>query len=97
MRHHRQVGTLHTAYTGEGIPQGAAEVVESYIYRGPDWTIKAADGSEVVIKAGDWLGGFIWTPDAWADIKSGDLAGVSVEGSAKRRRPSPEAVAALRS
>jgi hypothetical protein len=97
MRNYRQVGTYHTAFTGEGIPDGAAEVVESYIYRGPDWTIKAADGSEVVVKAGDWLGGFVWAPDAWADIKAGRIGGVSVEGGAKRRKPSPEAVANLRS
>ena len=97
MRNYREVGTLHTAVTGQGIPAGAAEVVESYIYRGPDWAVKAADGSEVVIRAGDWLGGFIWTPEALADIKAGDLGGVSVEGGAKRRKPTPEAVANLRS
>lgn len=96
MRNHREVGTYHTALTGEGVPDGAAEVVESYIYRGPDWTIKAADGSEVLVKAGDWLGGFIWTPDAWKDIREGRIGGVSVEGSARRRSPSAAAVANLR-
>jgi hypothetical protein len=96
MRNWRQVGTFHTAYTGEGIDDGAADLVESYIYRGPDWTVKAAGGSEVLVKAGDWLGGFIWTPEAWADIKAGKIGGVSVEGGARRRKPSPEAAAGLR-
>jgi hypothetical protein len=96
MRHFREVGTYHTAVTGQGIDAGAAELVESYIYRGPDWTVKAAGAPEMVIKSGDWLGGFIWTPEAWADIKAGRIGGVSVEGSARRRKPSAEAVASLR-
>ena len=102
MRNHREVGTFHSpeaaALAGsEFVTSGAAEVVESYIYRGPDWAIKAADGSEVVIKEGDWLGGFVWTPEAWADIKEGRIGGVSVEGRARRRQPSQEAIEGLRS
>jgi hypothetical protein len=101
MRLHRQVGVAHTpehaasmgtAYKAEG----AAEVVESYIYRGPDWAIKAADGSECVVKAGDWLGGFVWTPGAWDEIKAGKIGGVSVDGAARRRKPTADAVANLR-
>jgi hypothetical protein len=101
MRHYRQVGVAHSpehaASMGTAFKaDGAAEVVESYIYRGPDWTIKAADGSEVVIKAGDWLGGFIWSPEAWAEIQAGRISGVSPEGGAKRRKPTADAVANLR-
>jgi putative serine protease XkdF len=91
MRRFRQVGVYHADGT-----EGAAEVVESYVYRGPDWAVQAADGSECVIKAGDWLVGFIWSPEAWADIEAGKIGGVSVQGKARRRKPSAEAVAGLR-
>lgn len=102
MRNHREVGTFHSREMADAagsryVASGAAEVVESYIYRGPDWAIKAADGSEVVIKAGDWLGGFVWTPQAWKDIQEGRIGGVSVEGRARRRQPAPDAIAGLRS
>jgi Putative phage serine protease XkdF len=97
MRHHREVGTYHADVTGHGVSKGAAEVVESYVYRGPDWAVKCADGTEVVVKAGDWLIGLIWTPEAWSDIKAGKINGVSVEGSARRRKPTADAVANLRS
>lgn len=96
MRNYREVGTFHAAITGTGEPSGAAEVVESYIYRGPDWAIKGADGLEMVVKSGDWLGGFIWTPEAWQAIKEGKIGGISVEGGARRRKPSPAALANLR-
>lgn len=76
---------------------GAGQVVESYIYRGPDWAVKAADGSEHVVKAGDWLLGVRWSPQAWADVKAGRIGGVSMQGRASRRTPSAEAVANLRS
>ncbi len=101
MRKYREVGTFHTeeqaAAAGATLKSaGAAELVESYIYRGPDWTVQAADGSEQVIKSGDWLAGFIWSPEDWQLIQDGKIGGVSVEGKAKRRRPSPDAIANLR-
>lgn len=101
MQKYRQVGTAHNPGHAASLgvtfkADGSADLVESYIYRGPDWAIKATDGSEVVIKAGDWLGGFIWSPDDWAAIKEGKLGQVSVEGGVTRRRPSPDAVANLR-
>lgn len=97
MRDYRQVGMCHTpeqaASVGtELLQQGAAELVESYIYRGPDWRV----ADDVVVKAGDWLVGFVWTPQAWDLIKSGKINGVSVEGGAKRRKPSKQALANLR-
>lgn len=67
-------GIQHKTGTG-----GAGQVVESYIYRGPDWQI----GDEVV-KAGDWLLGVIWEPTAWDQIKKGALTGFSIQGFAKR-------------
>lgn len=100
MRQHGAVGVAHTPEHAAGLgvafkADGAAEIVESYIYRGPDWPIDVG-GQEYLIKEGDWLGGFIWTPEAWADIQAGKLGSVSVEGGVKRRKPSPEAVANLR-
>ena len=75
---------------------GAGEVCESYIYRGPDWLIKAADGSEQLIKAGDWLMGIIWSEASWPLVKQGLIGGVSPQGRAKRRMPDAAAVANLR-
>jgi hypothetical protein len=97
MRDFRNVGLCHTpeqaASVGtELLQQGAAELVESYIYRGPDWPV----ADDVLVKAGDWLVGFVWTPPAWDLIKSGKINGVSVEGGAKRRKPSKAALANLR-
>lgn len=86
-----QVGLWHSQGT-----DGAGVVTESYIYRGPDWRMTAADGSEQLIKAGDWLLGIVWNPETWELIKSGKIRGVSMQGSAVRRQPSPEALASLR-
>ena len=76
--------------------EGHGEVTESYIYRGPDWHIKASDGSEQVIKAGDWLLSAVWDEPTWQAIKAGELNGFSPQGKARRRQPSAEALAALR-
>lgn len=76
---------------------GAGDVVESYVYRGPDWAIKAADGAEVTVKSGDWLLGILWSEDTWPLVKQGRIRGVSPEGSARRRKPPAEIVAGLRS
>jgi hypothetical protein len=75
---------------------GAGHVVESYVYRGPDWVIKAGD-AEHTVQAGDWLLGIRWSEETWPLVKSGKIGGVSPQGRARRRTPSPEAVAALRS
>jgi Putative phage serine protease XkdF len=86
-----QVGLWHLDGT-----TGSGEVVESYIYRGPDWTLTAADGSTQTVRKGDWVAGIIWTPEAWDLIKTGKIRGVSMQGTATRRMPSPEALASLR-
>jgi hypothetical protein len=88
MRNGSRIGAYHQDGT-----EGFGECVESYIYRGPDWPVEAADGSTQVIKAGDWLIGTIWTPDAWTAIKSGEASGVSMQGGAVRNTPSPQDVA----
>jgi len=60
---------------------GHATVVESYIYRGPDWDVEGT-----IIKSGDWLVGMILDELAWSLAKSGKFTGLSPQGSAKRRR-----------
>lgn len=81
-----EVGLLHQ----EG-SEGAGKIVESYIYRGPDWTVE-----DQVIKAGDWLIGTIWSDSAWDAIERGEINGTSMQGSAKRRTPSPADVARVK-
>ena len=93
LRKSPNVGLWH-----ENGTDGAGEVVESYIYRGPDWKIGAADGSTQVIKAGDWLMGIIWGEDTWPLVKQGLIGGVSPQGRARRNmNPDPESVKNLRS
>ncbi|TIH34967.1 XkdF-like putative serine protease domain-containing protein [Subtercola vilae] len=78
---HGGSGLFHEDGTGL-----AAEVVESYIYRGDPWMVDASPGCEVIVKAGDWLIGCILSPEAWALYKSGQITGFSPQGSAKRRK-----------
>ena len=56
------IGTDHADGT-----TGAGRVVESYIYRGPDWFI-----GDAAIKSGDWLLGTVWDETTWAKIKKGE-------------------------
>ncbi len=60
--------------------EGSGDVVESYIYRGPDWDL----GNGIVVKAGDWLLGAILDPFAWQLFKAGHIDGWSVQGTARR-------------
>lgn len=69
------VGVLHVDGT-----EGSGDVVESYIYRGPDWDV----GGGLVIKAGDWLIGAVLGAAAWELYKAGHLDGWSVQGTARR-------------
>lgn len=73
--------------------EGHGTVVESYLYRGPDWPQE----NGYVVKAGDWLLGVVWDEETWPLVKSGAIRGFSPQGAAKRRTPTPEALAALRS
>jgi len=68
------VGTMHEDGT-----DGAGDVVESYIYRGPTWKV-----ADQVVEAGDWLLGVVWDEPTWARIQSGDLTGYSMQGYAAR-------------
>lgn len=78
----RKVGLFHVDGT-----EGAADVVESYIYRGPDWDL----GDGIVAKSGDWLIGAVLSPEAWELHKAGRLNGWSPQGTARRRRVRPAA------
>lgn len=73
--------------------EGAAEIVESMIWRADPWLIKAVDGTEVTVKSGDWLAGLLLDPAAWDLYKRGKVGGVSPQGAAKRRRSSSPSLA----
>jgi hypothetical protein len=89
-----QIGLYHADGTAG---PGTGRCVESYIWRAPPWTITATDGSEQVIKAGDWMIGIQWADDgAWQAIKSGRLRGVSMMGDAVRQALSPETARRIR-
>lgn len=71
-----QSGLFHADGT-----EGAAEIVESYIYRGPDWEV--SEGT--VIKSGDWLVGAVLSEQAWELKKQGVINGWSPQGRVQRR------------
>lgn len=80
MRNNPVVGLNHEDGT-----TGHVEIVESYIYRGPDWV--QADGT--VIKAGDWLLAGIVDEETWPAVERGDYTGWSPEGTGRRVRGNP--------
>jgi hypothetical protein len=69
------VGTDHADGTDD-----AAQVVESYIYRGPEWTVDLGEDETVVVKSGDWMVGAIWTDEAWERIEKDEITGWSIQG-----------------
>lgn len=76
-----EIGFFHQPGT-----TGHVELVESYVYRGPDWPMRDAAGHDVVIKAGTWLVGGICDDAAWDIWKAGLVGGMSPQGKATRRR-----------
>jgi hypothetical protein len=75
LRKYANSGLMHRDGT-----DGAGDVVESYIYRGPDWQI----GDQTIV-AGDWMLGVVWGEEAWNRIKKGELTGFSIQGTGKRK------------
>jgi hypothetical protein len=69
--------------------EDAVKCVENYVYRGPNWTLD----SGYVVKAGDWLVGFILDGPTWQLYKSGQIGGVSMQGGAGRKAVSAETLA----
>lgn len=87
------VNMLHQAGT-----DGHADIVESYIYRGPDWNFTSpVDSKEYAVKAGDWLLGCVWDQEGWQMVKAGIINGFSPEGGARRITPSQDRLNELRS
>lgn len=81
-----RVGLFHLDGTDEN--GGAAQVVESYIYRNEEpWDL----GDGLVVRKGDWVVGAILSPKAWSLYKAGRITGWSMQGVAKRRKPAREA------
>lgn len=76
LRNGPSVGLFH----GPESTVGHADVVESYVYRGPDWALD----ENVIVKNGDWLIGAILDDVAWDLYKSGRVTGWSPQGSARR-------------
>lgn len=74
-------GAFHLNGTGEEF-----EPTESWIHRGPDWTVTGPDGSVTVVKAGDWLVAGYLSPRAWQAYKDGRITGVSPQGTARRAK-----------
>ena len=81
LREGREIGIEHADGT-----LGHAEVVESGIYRGPDWIMKSVTGQNVTVNAGDWLIGMILDEPAWQLRKAGKLNGLSAQGRVRRRK-----------
>jgi hypothetical protein len=77
MQGNRSIGLYHQSGT-----TGHADVVESYIYRGPDWP--QPDGT--VVKAGDWLLAARFDEPTWREVEAGRITGWSPEGTATRSR-----------
>ena len=86
-------GVMHKAGGEE-----AFVVVENYIYRNPEpWVMKAANGDTVTIPFGTWVLGLILSKEEWDNYKAGKYNGGSMQGRARRRYASPEALAQVRS
>jgi hypothetical protein len=85
-----QVGVMHRDHT-----EGAGRVVESFLWPADDWVMTAANGATVTIRKGDWMAGVIWDKPTWAAIKSGTYTGVSMQGTASRRKPTAQELASL--
>ena len=93
LKDHRGINLFH-----RGDTLGHGEVVESYIYRGPDWNITSpVDDKTYLIKSGDWLLGSIWDDYAWELVCKGVLNGWSPEGTAQRIPASSKKISQLRS
>lgn len=92
LRKGAQIGLFHEEGT-----YGHADVVESYIYRGPDWEVTGVLGDTYVIKAGDWMLGAVWDDLGYEAVQKQLVNGWSPQGRAKRLQPTPHDLAQLRS
>ena len=75
---------------------GHAEIVESYIWQGPDWEFTSPVNQEkYTVRKGDWMLAAKWDEEGWAAVKAGLTNGWSPEGSARRVKPTAERLAEL--
>ena len=75
---------------------GHAEIVESYIWPGPDWVVESPVNKEsYTVRKGDWMLACRWDEEGWSAVKSGLVNGFSPEGSARRVKPTAERLAEL--
>lgn len=86
-----KIGLFHKAGT-----EGAGTCVESWIHRGAPWTVTAPTGRQETVQPGDWCVGIQWTPASWELVKQGRIGGVSMQGAARRRKPSADVLAGVR-
>lgn len=78
-------GHQHGLFHADGT-EGIAKTVESGIYRNPvPWVIS----DDLIIRKGDWTLGVLVNDEGWALYKQGKIGGLSPQGAAKRRSPTP--------
>lgn len=65
------------------------DIVESYVAPS-DMILTKADGNLESVKKGTWLMGIVWSPENWAKVEKGELAGLSLGGVARRVRTDGE-------
>jgi hypothetical protein len=58
-------------------------VVESWVLK-EDREFQLPDGGTKTHKAGDWIVGIEWVQKAWERVKSGDIEGISIYGTAEQ-------------
>jgi hypothetical protein len=75
MKKGRLIGLMHADGT-----EGSAELVESFIWRFPDWQVD----EDTVVRKGDWCIGAILDERSWQLYKSGRITGFSPQGMARR-------------
>jgi hypothetical protein len=76
---------------------GATHIVENYTWPSPTpWVIKGANGSEQVVRQGDWLVAFKLDDADWEAYEKGLIGAASPEGDCRRIAPRPETLAAMR-
>lgn len=86
-----EITMYHQPETG-----GHAEIVESYIWAGPDYEFTSPVNKEkYTVRKGDWVLACVWDEEGWAAVKSGLVNGFSPEGSARRVKPTAERLAEL--
>lgn len=76
--------------------EGSARVVENFIHRGKPMRFTAPDGTEQVVRKGDWCVGMILSPEAWDLFKAGAIKGASPQGTARRKPATAKTLARIK-